>query len=66
MALASTLRAMLASACRIARGVLGSDAYDHYLRHHEITGCAHAPLSEREFWRQRYAEQDANPGSRCC
>ncbi|RQP12391.1 MAG: putative selenoprotein [Microbacteriaceae bacterium] len=24
------------------------------------------PLDEREFWRQRYAEQDADRGSRCC
>lgn len=51
---------------RIARGILGSDAYDTYLTHHRVTGCAHAPLSEREFWRVKYAEEDRNPRGRCC
>nr|WP_246482938.1 YbdD/YjiX family protein [Brachybacterium halotolerans] len=51
---------------RFARGVLGSDAYDRYLHHHRITGCAHAPLSEKEFWRLKYAEQGENPSAGCC
>ena len=51
---------------RFARGILGSGAYDKYLHHHRITGCAAPPLTEREFWRQKYDEQDANPGARCC
>ncbi|WP_370646162.1 YbdD/YjiX family protein [Brachybacterium sp. ACRRE] len=51
---------------RFARGVLGSDAYDRYLHHHRITGCAHAPLSEKEFWRRKYAEQGENPSAGCC
>ncbi|ATG55970.1 hypothetical protein CFK41_15180 [Brachybacterium ginsengisoli] len=51
---------------RFARGIVGSDAYDKYLAHHHVTGCAHEPLSEREFWRMRYAEQDRDPRGRCC
>ncbi|RXW32799.1 DUF466 domain-containing protein [Propioniciclava flava] len=51
---------------RFARGVLGSDAYDKYLHHHRVTGCDHEPLSERDFWRAKYRDQDHNPGSRCC
>lgn len=51
---------------RFARGVLGSDAYDKYLQHHFVTGCEHEPLSEKDFWREKYAEQDRNPGARCC
>ena len=51
---------------RFARGILGSDAYDKYLHHHRVTGCAHEPLSERDFWRAKYRDQDHNPGSRCC
>ncbi|MBE7163317.1 MAG: putative selenoprotein, partial [Williamsia herbipolensis] len=23
-------------------------------------------MSEREYWRMRHAEADANPGARCC
>lgn len=51
---------------RFARGIMGSDAYDKYLTHHRVTGCTHAPLSEREFWREKYAEEDRNPQGRCC
>ncbi|UVY85669.1 YbdD/YjiX family protein [Brachybacterium sp. NBEC-018] len=58
--------AALRAVRRVARGVLGSDAYDRYLHHHRITGCNHPPLTERAFWRAKYAEQDANPGARCC
>ncbi|HEY5877358.1 MAG TPA: YbdD/YjiX family protein, partial [Nakamurella sp.] len=45
---------------------LGDTAYARYVEH---LGRHHpdAPVpSEREYWRQRYAEQDANPGARCC
>ena len=51
---------------RVARGILGSYAYDSNLTHHRVTGCAHAPLSEREFWRAKYAEEDRSPRGRCC
>jgi uncharacterized short protein YbdD (DUF466 family) len=51
---------------RFARGILGSDAYDRYLAHHRVSGCARAPLSEREFWREKYAAQDRSPEGRCC
>ncbi|PWH07371.1 DUF466 domain-containing protein [Brachybacterium endophyticum] len=59
-------RAALRGLRRFARGVLGSDAYDRYLHHHRITGCSHAPLSEKEFWRRKYADQGENPSSGCC
>jgi uncharacterized short protein YbdD (DUF466 family) len=58
---------------RVCRGirwwfgsVLGDDAYRRYVEH---LRRAHpdAPVpDERAFWRQRYAEEDANPGARCC
>lgn len=51
---------------RFVRGVVGSDAYDTYLRHHRITGCTHEPMSEKEFWRHKYAVQDSSPEGRCC
>lgn len=47
-------------------GVLGESDYQRYVshirRHHPD-----APVpSVREYWRERHAEQDANPGARCC
>lgn len=58
--------AFLREVRRFARGIMGSDAYDKYLTHHRVTGRTHAPLSEREFWREKYAEEDRNPQGRCC
>lgn len=60
------LPAVLREIRRVARGILGSDAYDVYLHHHAVTGCRHEPLSEREFWRRRYDEQGRRPEGRCC
>lgn len=51
---------------RFARGILGSDAYDKYLAHHRVSGCQAPPMTEREFWRHKYAEQDRSPEGRCC
>ncbi|WP_428832930.1 YbdD/YjiX family protein [Microbacterium flavum] len=59
--------------CRAGRGIrwymttlMGDGAYAtfvaHQRRHHPD-----APVpTEREFWRQRMADQDRNPGARCC
>ncbi|WP_347040989.1 YbdD/YjiX family protein [Brachybacterium nesterenkovii] len=63
---AAKLPDLLREVRRFARGILGSDAYDKYLAHHRVTGCAHAPMTEREFWRWMYAQQDASPEGRCC
>lgn len=63
---AAKLPDLLREVRRFARGILGSDAYDKYLAHHRVTGCAHAPMTEREFWRWKYAQQDASPEERCC
>ncbi|HCG2976607.1 YbdD/YjiX family protein [Corynebacterium striatum] len=46
--------------------LMGDHAYakycDHLRAHHP---GAEIP-TEREYWRARYAEQDADPGARCC
>lgn len=47
-------------------GVLGADAYRKYVEHHEASGRAGPPMTEREFWRDRTDRQDANPQGRCC
>ncbi|MCH8613369.1 YbdD/YjiX family protein [Arsenicicoccus dermatophilus] len=60
----------LASALRTARwywrGVTGADAYERYVAH-LTREHPDAPVpSEREFWRQKYADQERHPTSRCC
>lgn len=48
------------------RSVMGDDAYARYVQHL----AAHHPGSpiptESQYWRDRYAAMDANPGARCC
>ncbi len=48
------------------RGVVGADAYERYLEHHQRTHCEVAPMSERDFWRDRTDAMERNPKSRCC
>lgn len=48
------------------RELMGDNDYERYVAH---LGRHHPdlePLSEREYWRGRYARQDVNPGARCC
>lgn len=58
---------------RAVRGVgwyvtslMGDRAYGNYVAHHRSTHDGQPPLNEREFWKERYREQDLTPGSRCC
>jgi uncharacterized short protein YbdD (DUF466 family) len=46
--------------------VMGDRDYRHYVEHLRRCHPDAAIPSERDFWRQRYAEMDADPGSRCC
>ena len=48
------------------RQLTGEGRYDAYLAHHRAHHPDVDPMTEREFWRDEYAKQDANPGSRCC
>lgn len=48
------------------KGVMGENAYQAYLDHHGRTHSGDAPMTEREFWRDRTDRQDANPEGRCC
>ncbi len=63
---ADRLDALAKEIRRFARGIVGSDAYDKYLNHHRVTGCPTPPMSEKDFWRAKYRDQDLNPRSRCC
>lgn len=58
---------------RLGRGIrwyvttlMGDRAYDVYVAHHRVHHPGEEPLTERQFWRQRAADQDADPGARCC
>ena len=65
-AAASGLRAWLGEAVWFVKGVLGANAYDHYLAHHFGTGCDHPPMTERQFWRAKMDDADRSPTMRCC
>ncbi|HCT14452.1 CstA-like transporter-associated (seleno)protein [Corynebacterium nuruki] len=47
-------------------GLLGGGQYRNYLAWHRRTQPGGDPMSEREYWRHRYAHEDAHPEGRCC
>lgn len=48
------------------RGVTGADAYERYCEHLTRTHPDELLPSERDFWREKYADQERNPKTRCC
>lgn len=48
------------------RSVMGDKDYERYVAHMARKHPGQPVPSERQFWRDRYAEADANPGARCC
>ena len=46
------------------KGVLGENDYDHYVVHAQAHG--ETVLSVSDYWRERYAAQEHDPGGRCC
>lgn len=63
-------RARLADTLRTVRwfvdGVTGADAYERYCAHLRTTHPGEPLPSVRDFWREKWAEQERNPTSRCC
>ena len=59
-----SIRSFLARVRWFANGVMGADKYQKYLAHHRASGCAHAPMTEREFWKDYTDSLDKNPGAR--
>lgn len=58
---------------RVVRGIrwyvanlMGDSAYATYVAHQRRRHPDAPVPTEREFWRQRMADQDRNPGARCC
>ncbi|WP_255574618.1 YbdD/YjiX family protein [Austwickia sp. TVS 96-490-7B] len=48
------------------RGVTGADAYERYVDHLQRHHPDQPVPSEKQFWRDKYAEMDRNPKARCC
>lgn len=46
--------------------LMGDNAYARYVAHLSRRHPGAPVPTEREFWRNRYADMDANPGARCC
>ncbi|MCD2098029.1 MULTISPECIES: YbdD/YjiX family protein [Rhodococcus] len=46
--------------------VMGDHDYARYVEVHRRKHPDRPPLSERDYWRERHAAADSNPGSRCC
>ena len=46
--------------------LMGDHAYARYVEHLNRHHPSAEVPTEREYWKARYAEQDANPGARCC
>lgn len=48
------------------RELMGDSRYSRYLVHARSHDPAAVVMSEREYWRNAYREEAANPRSRCC
>lgn len=46
--------------------VLGGQDYQRYVAHLRRAHPDRPVPSEREYWRERHAEAERNPGARCC
>lgn len=44
----------------------GESRYANYVAHARRAHPESEPLSERDFWRRMYANQDRSPEGRCC
>lgn len=62
--------ASLAGSLRAVRwywnGMTGADAYERYVAHLRREHPDAEVPSVRDFWREKYEQQERNPTSRCC
>ncbi|MBO0853832.1 MAG: YbdD/YjiX family protein [Nocardia sp.] len=57
---------VIRSAAGYLNAVLGGQDYQRYVAHMRRTYPERPIPTEREYWRQRYAEAERNPATRCC
>lgn len=48
------------------RELMGDNDYARYVAHLKRRHPLAEVPTEREYWKRRWAAQDANPGARCC
>lgn len=48
------------------RELFGDTKYERYVAHLRAAHPGVPVPDVRTFWREHYAEQDQNPGARCC
>lgn len=46
--------------------LMGDHDYARYVALQRQLNPGHPVMTEREYWRQRYAASDADPEARCC
>lgn len=63
---ARTLVRGVRSVFRYLDSVVGGQDYQRYLAHMRRVHPGRPVASERDYWRERYADADRNPGARCC
>lgn len=51
---------------RFVSGVTGADRYERYVEHLQRVHPERPVPSRADFWREHYAQQERNPGTRCC
>ncbi|MBG0741683.1 YbdD/YjiX family protein [Paeniglutamicibacter antarcticus] len=61
-----TLAAGLKHVVAYTKGVLGEDAYDKYVAYHRTVHDDAAPMTVKEFWRDKTDREGSNPQGRCC
>ncbi len=54
------------SVFRYLDSVVGGQDYQRYLAHMRRVHPDRPVASERDYWRERYADAERNPGARCC
>lgn len=60
------LRSVLSGVGWFVGGVTGGSAYERYVEHLRRTHPECPVPSKRDFWREKYDEQERNPSTRCC
>nr|WP_281198522.1 YbdD/YjiX family protein [Nocardia vermiculata] len=56
----------VSAVARYMNAVLGGQDYDRYVAHLRRVHPERPIPTEGEFWRERHAAADRNPGTRCC
>ncbi|MEY2847522.1 MAG: hypothetical protein RI885_187 [Actinomycetota bacterium] len=65
-ALAGTVVGGVRRARWFITSLMGDRAYDVYVAHRSARHPELPAITERQFWIERYREQESSPQSRCC